>query len=385
MPVEQASRDASRRPVCSILLIARHFPPLISGGARRPYLLAKALTALGVRVEVIAPQLPSDVSGIEVRHPHPNPPDGPPRRPTLRDHARSLLLWPDPEIRWARRAAAAAIASDFRPDWLITTSPPESLHSVAPALKAQLGCRWAADFRDEWLARPFLAERRHPLRKQIETVLAKRMLKSADIAFCVDDVVAREVATLAVGKPIQVLRQFSEPPAEPARLEQLGPNIVYTGSFSLSDPHCDITPTISAFEAALAVRPDLKLHIAGRLTHSERAKIAASAANPSIILYGPLAYNDARRLQAAADGFIVTAAPDATAIPGKVFEYRAVGCPIIAIGEGPWRSIGGYEAGNPVDHMIGLKKFVPSMRTEPLPATADEAARRLLAALDRVT
>lgn len=381
---KQTGRDATHRPVCSILLIARHFPPLISGGARRPYLLVKALCALGVRVEVIAPKLPSDVSGIEVWHPHPDPSDGPPRRPTLRDHARSILLWPDPEIRWARRAAAAAIQSGFRPDWLITTSPPESIHAVAPALKARLGCGWAADFRDEWLTRPFLVERRHPLRKQLETILAKRILRSADIVLCVDDVVGREIGELAVGKPVQILRQFSAPPEEPTQLEQLGPNLVYTGSFSLSDPGCDIAPTLCAFEGALAVRPDLTLHIAGRLTHSEREKVAASTASASIILYGPLAYREARRLQAAADGFIVTAAPDATAIPGKVFEYRAVGCPIIAIGDGPWRQIGGYKPGNPIDQMVNLKKYSPSMRSEPPPETADQAARHLISALENV-
>lgn len=229
----------------SILILARHFPPLISGGARRPYLLSQALAELGCDVRVIAPVLALGVKGLAVAHPYPEPIDE--GRGTgrygLRGIAREVLLWPDPDIRWAMRAAREAAAGEFRPNWVFTTSPPESLHAAGAWLKRRLGCRWAADLRDEWLRRPFRTARRHPLRSAVERVMAHRLLRKADLVTGVDPVVADEASVLA-GQPAHLLTQFAAPPPAPNRFDGEGPHLVYTGSFSLSDPNCRIEPTL---------------------------------------------------------------------------------------------------------------------------------------------
>ena len=80
-----------------LLLLTRHYPPAVSGGIRRPYLLARVLRDLGVEVRVIAPSLPEGEPGLAVPHPNRDPTSDPgAARPSIRSIARDLLLWPDP-------------------------------------------------------------------------------------------------------------------------------------------------------------------------------------------------------------------------------------------------------------------------------------------------
>lgn len=374
----------------SVLLVARHFPPLVSGGARRPYLLALALEALGAEVRVVAPGLPPGVKGVTAPLLHAPPaeqagaPSTPAPPPTLsvrlRNLARSWLLWPDADIRWVRRAVRATETLEaFRPDWILTTSPPESIHCAGPVLRRRFGARWVADLRDEWLARPFRSELSHPLRRAVEGVIARRLLAQADLITCVDAVVAREARRLAPRRPVEVLGQFAAPPPPPADLGPGGAHVLYTGSVSLSDPACGIDPLCAVIAAAVRARPDLVFHFVGRLTSDEQGALRAIGAGDAVRLHGPRPYDETRAMQAAADGFLVTAAPDATAVPGKVYEYRAVGAPIIAVGEGPWRAIGGYDPADAVDRLSSLAKRRPGEREGPAADTPEDAARRLLA------
>ncbi|WP_165191014.1 glycosyltransferase [Caulobacter soli] len=376
-----------------ILLIARHFPPHVSGGARRPYLLARALNALGAQVRVIAPGLPAGIAGVVaplLHAPEVSGVAGPAVKASLsarlRSWARWLLLWPDADIRWARRAVRAAEGlGDFRPDWVITTSPPESIHCAGPALARRYGARWAADMRDEWLTRPFRPELAHPLRRWIETIIARDLLRRADLITCVDDVVAREARQLAPKGVVAVLSQFAAPPPPPAELPTDRVHVFYTGSVSLSDPFCDVEALRTAVATASAARPDLLFHFVGRLTPGE-AEVLGSAGPPGAVrLYGAVDYETTRTLQAAADAFLVTAARDATAIPGKVYEYRAVGAPIIAAGEGPWRALGGYDPGDAAERLVKLVKRRPGDRVGPGIDTPEDAARRLLALMASVS
>lgn len=368
----------------SILIMARHFPPHVSGGARRPYLLALSLKQLGCEVSVVAPRLPEGIEGLSVPHPHPEPSTGGVRkRAGLRDLARAHLLWPDPDIRWSMRAARAAHAAGLRADWIVTTSPPESLHLAGAWLKQRIGGRWAADFRDEWLARPFHAVRLNPVRRALEMRLARWALKTADLLTAVDDVVGREVRSLT-GRYAHHLPQSALPPPEPVALDGTGPHILYTGSFSLSDPRCSIEPTLQAFSAAWLSRPQLRLHLVGRLSETEQAAVETCDAREGILMYGPRSYQEARAFQAAADAFVVTGAPDATAIPGKVYEYRTVGAPIIAIGDGPWRRIGGYADVDAAEAMASLAKNTARTAPSVVCETPLEVAVRLLSLMAEI-
>ncbi|MEE2566484.1 hypothetical protein [Hyphobacterium marinum] len=322
-----------------VLLIARHFPPAVTGGARRPYLWAKGLEANGVEVFTVAPDIPADLTGSAEPHAFRDPSTALPGKPGLRDHARNLLLWPDPDIRWTRRAARLASETcPFTPDWIITTSPPESVHAAGPLLlKHWPDARWAVDARDHWLVRPFRKQRDNPVRRAIEARQARAMLARASAVFAVNDLIAKEYAGYAPHAKTGVLAHFVMPAAEPYAFEGPGPHLVHTGSFKMSDPDVSIDPLLTAFEAAHARKPELRLHLAGRLREDEAARIEASPASDAIILHGVVPLETALAMQAGADALLVAAAPNAPVPPGKYAEYRASGAAIIPVGDGPWR------------------------------------------------
>lgn len=323
----------------SILIIARHFPPSVSGGARRPFMWVKGLNDAGVRTFVIAPELPEGVDGSVVQHPNPDPSTRRPGRTTLRDRLRTLLLWPDPDIRWTRRAIRRAReACPFQPDWIFTTSPPESVHVAGRALKRVWPhAKWALDARDHWMVRPFRSERRDFLRKLFEPRLARHILDDCDLLLTVNQRMQDEFHTYCPNAVSLVVPHFAENSEPPHRFDSSSINLVHTGSFALSDPDTKISDLLIAFELAVTMNSHLKLHLLGRLRDDEIARVDASTARDAITLHGVVPLAQSLSFQAGADALLVVAAPQAPVPPGKLAEYVAAGRPIIPVGTGPWR------------------------------------------------
>lgn len=334
-----AKRQDSLRP--NIIILARHFPPHISGGARRPFLLASGLAARGYSVRVVAPCAPEGTPFATTIVPHHGEAriraiaeDGAPGPSNLRAWLRDRIFIPDPDIRWSR-AAMRAIPRLSPDDWLITTSPPESLHVAGALLKRRHGCRWLTDFRDSWLEYPMRRNLHSKgLRRTVETCLARRLLKRADAVSGTTSQILEELRNLGARGPGAVIGHFSDPPKSAVTLPAGSVNIVHSGSFTLSDPARSITPVLSAFETA--GRDDIRLHLVGRLSEQELLEIGNSPARGRIDVVGSLGRDDAMAYQAGADALLLVATPQSPHVPGKLAEYGTTGQPILAIGGGDW-------------------------------------------------
>ena len=374
------TEGASRTAPPTILLFTRHYPPAVSGLAPRTAGLARALRARGATVSVLAPDLPEGEPGLAVPHPHRDPSSSaaPARRLDLRGAARELLLWPDPDLRWARRAARGAVAAGLRADWVLSASPPESVHLAAWSLARRLEARWAADFTDLWLQAPHRRERRRPWRRVGERAVAGWLLPRADLAFGSDRVIAGELACFGAPAP-RVLPHFvSGAPAAPVAAPAERLNVVCTGAFTLSVPENAIDPLLRAFEAALPRNPALLLHLVGRLTDAEAQAAAASPAAGSIVVHGVKPHPEALGWQDAADALAFTCPPKLHVPPSKIVEYLARDVPIVACGEGPWRADPRVPSGDPVEVLATLAKGARRQPGLPSPPTAAEAAGTLL-------
>ena len=338
-----------------ILYLARHYPPEVSGGARRPFLMSAALRDRGHRVTVVTPfrddrDDENDEDRLVVPHPvfgdTPRKHQAPPatgaadRRPSLRDHARQWLLWPDPEIRWCRAAAKSVIASGLRPDWLITTSPPESAHLAGHQIAGHLNIPWLAEFRDTWVTVPhrqILA--RSPARAFLERRIARHALSRVTALAFVSSVALDEVeAYVKPGTPHITIDHFSAPPPPPMKLPGPDLNLVHTGGFTLSDRRRQIAPLLQAIASVARQKPGLHLHLAGRLT-AEEIETAGLAQGYKVSLHGELPLEKTRAMQAGADALILYTPENSHALPGKYAEYRFARRPILYLGSGDWLSL----------------------------------------------
>lgn len=343
-----------------ICIIARHYPPESSGGARRPYLFTNALRSAGHRVTVVSPFALDHPDHIVVphmvtdRYRETADPETVTvgsldysRHSPIRNLARNWLLWPDPEIRWARRAVTQLETADLSVDWVITTSPPESLHIVGPMLKTALDCRWIAEFRDTWTLAPHRAVlAQSALRRGVERRLARRCLRGVDAVTGVSDAVLSEIRNYTPpGTPEHIIGHFSDAPPAPVQLPEYDLNIVHSGGFILSDRNRKLETALSVLDEVSQQRRDrrIHLHIAGELSPMERQMLETrSNDDPSmarVTMHGQVSLPRSRGLQAGADALLLHTPENSHALPGKYAEYRQTNLPILYLGGGDWLSL----------------------------------------------
>jgi glycosyltransferase involved in cell wall biosynthesis len=368
------------------VLLTRYHPPEISGGARRPHALIRAWRNLGVNVTLVAPEGVVDENLIEVPHPSfPAVPDIAASRKymsrRLGDQARQALLLPDPEVRWSFRAARRAKVAAREADWIVTTSPPESLHLAGRLLKLSTNTRWLADVRDLWLSDPQLEVRRHPVRRCVETALAKWIMSGCDAISAVSASVEEESLRLSGGaKPSIIIPHFAGPFVGLAQTLPVDTfNIVHTGGIALSNPLSEFHCLLADFEELTEVRTNAHLWLAGHLAREEVAACVASPYTAKIHILGPLAMDQARALQAGADALALVSGRKSHALPGKFSEYYATGLPILLSAKGPWCDLLPADANvMPFTNAQGLAKLTQAHRALVQPDSSLSAAKKLL-------
>lgn len=333
------------QPHKKILLLARYYPPEASGGARRPFALFEELNTQGLDIRLAAPQGADCPALIAV--PHPSFPVDFNLRPSgekwnFANLLRKALLLPDPEIRWALRLVRLVKQSNFKPDIIISTSPPESLHIAGALLKAHFGCIWVAEFRDPWIYPSQRIElAKNPVRRVIETLIAKASFRKVDGVVAVSQAVLYDAQKLVPkDTPSQIIGHFARKfDGKMADLPKDCFNIVHTGAISLSNPLSEFVPFLLAFEEFVAKRCNTKLHLIGRLSESEVTAINQSPVKDNINIVGVVSMDKARAFQEAADALLLVSGNNSHALPGKSSEYALTGKPIIAFGDGNWRAL----------------------------------------------
>ncbi len=333
-----------------ILLLTRHYPPEVSGGARRPSLLTKALRQLGHRVTVVSPFTLEDQDSITVKDKAidngiSNLNNSSPtlqaksRFSSVKSVIRLWVYWPDDNIRWALRAVQTVKHKDIQPDWIMTTSPPESIHIAGQLLSKHLNVPWVAEMRDTWTEFPhrkILAKSR--FRAAVEKWIARRTLGHANAITAVSEAVMSEARKYVhINTPECIIPHFSAPPPAPVKLDETALNLVHTGGFIKSDHRRELSPLLNALETVFKKQKKLVFHIAGPLTQEEHQMV--NAAPFPVKWHGSINLNQSQALQAGADGLILYTASNSHALPGKYAEYVLTGKPIFYMGHGDWMSL----------------------------------------------
>ena len=384
-----------------IVLITRHYPPEISGGARRPYLLSQALRELSHTVTVVTPFERKGVDEDHIYVPHPIENIGQPMRsndqsrwtinPRFRSILRQWLLWPDPDIRWARRVRRRLQNESIEVDWLITTSPPESIHVIGRNIAAALKSKWLAECRDTWFLNPHRDILENSwIRRVLERRIAKKAFNGLDAITAVSDAVMGDIRHLIPqGTPEAIIGHFSAPMAgsdvveDRLSMPKQDINLVHSGGFSLSDRQRKLAPLLQSLTQAN--RPELHLHIAGRLSPEEITLVNADYMF-KVSWHGQVTLEQSRALQIDSDALLLITPEDSHALPGKFAEYVLAKRPILFSGGGDWlKLVKDKNILTSLEHGLRtISKDTPSIDPGDAAFTHLEAGKDLIAFLNKI-
>ncbi len=338
-----------------VLLISFYFPPAGGGGVQRPLKLAQYLPALGVETHVLAPNDPRWLhrdDGLRVpsqawvhRARYFGVGGGKPseqlagtrgveRVATVARLQLRRLVVPDENATWALTAIPAGIriVREHEIDVVISTSPPPSTHLIASAIARATGARWVADLRDSLVAH---AHRRSDTaatraKSSLHRRVARLVAARADAITCVSDAIADEaralrprgkVVTIANGCDFDDVAGLERHPSGRFR-------ITHTGSFfGRRDPR----PFLQALHDSGL---DVVARFLGDFRPADRewAEGLGLGDRLEILPYAPRTVSLALQRDSEA---LLLLIPEADGrgrgvLSGKVFEYVAVGRPLLA-------------------------------------------------------
>lgn len=354
-----------------VLLISYQFPPTGGGGVQRAVKFAKYLPANGWHPTVLTvanPSVPVQDHDLEqdldpamtvVRARTWEPgygvktklTDAGHRGITLRRLIRRLgmqVLQPDPQILWnptAYRQAVAALRRQSH-DAIVVTAPPFSSFLLGCRLKRKFRIPLVLDFRDEWMLVGKYMENHQMSRLavRIQRLMMNRALRAADAVVTTTAASAAELrdccrqasSTASVcciynGYDPDDFSGLSYTPANSGKVR-----IVYTGTlWKLTD----ISPLVTALEAIGDRAPELaarvELIVAGRVTAEQNAQLdRLERTGVAVVRHQYLPHGESLRLAATADQLLLLLSDEPGAervVPAKLFEYMALGRPILAI------------------------------------------------------
>ncbi|MGL6278620.1 MAG: glycosyltransferase family 4 protein [Gaiella sp.] len=339
-----------------VLVVSFYFPPAGGGGVQRPLKLAQYLPALGIETHVLAPDDPRWVHrdpGLRVptqawvhRARYVGPSGGKPAEivrgkdglervlAQLRLQGRRLVV-PDENAPWALTAVPAAvrIVREHGIDVVLTTSPPPSVHLVGAAVKRATGAAWVADLRDSITQH---AHRRADTaatrtKASLHARVARLVASYADAITCVSDAITEETRALEPSGPVTTVANGCDFD-DVVGLERSASDrfrITHTGSFfGKRDPR----PFLRALvDSGL----DVNARFLGDFRETDRVfaeSLGLDGDRLELIPYAPRSASLALQRDSEALLLLIPQADGRGrgVLSGKVFEYLAVGRPILA-------------------------------------------------------
>ncbi len=261
------------------------------------------------------------------------------RRAGIAMRIRSRLFVPDPRKGWNRSAIRKGreIIAEAGIDVIITTSPPHSTHLIGLALKQEFGVQWFADFRDPWTDVFYYEQLQHSSRSARRDARYERtVMEAADRLIVVHDryrekleakypdFVPGKIHYLPNGYDADDFAQPLQPGDSPFF------EIVYTGIMAEGyEPE-----VVAKAWVKQPLEQQARLTVVG--TAPEEVLAAFRAVGMEVQCLGMQPHHVANAWQQRADLLLclIPAIPgaDLAHVPGKIFEYLAVGKPILNIG-----------------------------------------------------
>lgn len=253
---------------------------------------------------------------------------------------RSNFFIPDARVWWVR-PSIRYLKNYLRKhpvDAVISTGPPHSMHLIAMAIKRATGLPWIADFRDPWTGIDFygqLALSRRADRKHHRS--EHEVLTTADRVVTVSWSWAKDLETLGA-KHVEVITNGFDRADVPHVHSSVDDrySLVHIGSMSATR---DLPGLWKALATLVQRDPVFNerfvLRFVGPVDHSVVESATAAGLGKHIERLGRVDHATAMREMQRARVLLlpINDTPNSAGIlPGKLYEYLAVGRPILAVG-----------------------------------------------------
>ncbi len=272
-------------------------------------------------------------------------PPGPVRRTARRvmHWARERWLIPDEQVIWRRPAARTGrrLLDEMSFDAVFSTSGPSTNHLVALDIKSSSGVPWVADFRDPWVGNMHFSSL-SPSRQRREERLESRVIQAADAVTTVTRAFCRRFAERYPEGPRPTLIYNGFDPADYRDLTRDGNTeavftLAYAGILYPGRTPAPLLRSLAgAVEAGHIPRDAICLQFAGVFDYPGRddhARLVRELGLEDVVeVLGPLPHRRALSLMAGADALMMIGDTAPTAgeyIPGKIYEYMALGKPVV--------------------------------------------------------
>jgi glycosyltransferase involved in cell wall biosynthesis len=246
--------------------------------------------------------------------------------------SRANLFVPDARIGWVPYAVGTGLRliRRERPDAILTSGPPHSVHLTGRILQARTGVPWIADFRDPWTDIHYYDDLpRTDAARAVDARLERGVLQSAAMVATVSPSWADMLATRAQ-RSVEVIENGYDPADFTAPVPERDGRftVVHVGSLYASrDP--------SALWQAVATLPaDACARMVGRVGESVRTSAERWGVQVEWIPYLP--HLDAVEEMRQATVLILSTEPhaqEAGHVTGKLYEYLASGRPVVGLGD----------------------------------------------------
>lgn len=259
---------------------------------------------------------------------------------------RGNLLIPDPRVFWVRPSVKFLrnYLAEHPVDLIVSTGPPHSMHLIALKLKKQVKVPWLADFRDPWTGIDFYHRLKLTwLADRIHRCLEKKVLTSADVVTVVSPGMKRSLEALA-GREVHVVYNGFDPadfegPCHPAELTENETSRFIISHFGAFNRDRNPSALWTALEQLVSEIPafgeKLKIRLIGQTDETILREIRGHGLGEQLEVLPHLEHREGLRLLSHSPVLLLPLndAPNAREIlPGKMYEYIALGRPILAIG-----------------------------------------------------
>ncbi|MFH1681178.1 MAG: glycosyltransferase [Candidatus Eisenbacteria bacterium] len=259
-----------------------------------------------------------------------------------RDWVSDLFSVPDRQAGWVPGAFSAALRliEEEEISVLYSSSPPASGHIAAFLAARFSGCPWVADFRDPWVANRFAPARSVVCLSPLDCLLEEMVLAGADRVITNTE----ELRDVFLGRYPDLARKFvtisngydpDEEIPRPAPGSTRGPfTITHAGSLYGPREPSALLKAVSGLLERGAVAPDrLRILFVGSVSGGERWRdlLDSPLLSRVVRVLPKVPRAEALRLLAESDLLLLIQTGTDVQIPRKVYEYMAVGRPILAL------------------------------------------------------